>query len=145
MLVSVVVAIVLFIISGLHLLWASGSAWPCSDRQSLLQAVVGHPQIRTFPSTPLTVAVALAIALAGVLALWAGGIMALPLPLWIRTIGLGVLATVFLLRGASSYTPRRVWGTPIEPFATLDTRYFAPLCLALGAGFMWLLITNMNA
>ncbi len=144
MFISIVVALVLFIISALHLLWASGSAWPCSDRQSLLRTVVGHPDIKRFPSAPLTTAVALAIAFAAIIALWAGGAITLPLPLWIRTTGLVVLAAVFLLRGASSYTPRRVWGTPVEPFATLDIRCFAPLCLALGAGFTWLLIDSAS-
>ncbi|MEX3010933.1 DUF3995 domain-containing protein [Hoeflea sp. TYP-13] len=143
MLVSVTVATVLFAVSLLHFLWATGSPWPCADQQSLLRSVVGHPDLERFPSPLLTVLAATAIGFAGLFALWAGGIFSLPLPDWIRTAGIYVLIGIFLLRGLSTYTPKRIWTAPIEPFATLDRRYFAPLCIALGCGFVWLLIANL--
>ncbi|MCP4315752.1 MAG: DUF3995 domain-containing protein [Hyphomicrobiales bacterium] len=143
MYIAIVVACVLFAVSLLHFLWASGSPWPCTDQQSLLRTVVGHPDLNRFPSPLLTVLAAMAIGIAGLIALWAGGILLLPLPGWIRTAGVIILICIFLLRGLSTYTPKRIWTAPIEPFATLDRRYFAPLCIVLGCGFIWLLIADL--
>ena len=44
-------------------------------------------------------------------------------------------AAVFAARGAVGYIT--VWArlTPEEPFRSYDRRYYAPLCLLLGAGF----------
>ena len=139
MLVALTIAIALFAISLLHFLWATGSPWPCADEKSLIRTVVGHPETKGFPSPLLTSAVATAIALAGFIALWAGNVVNPPLPDWIRIAGLVVLTGVFLLRGFASYLPRRIWAEMTEPFATLDWRYFAPLCIAFGLGFLWLL------
>lgn len=143
MIIAIAVAAVLFVVSLLHFLWATGSPWPCSDQQSLLRTVVGHPQLKRFPSPLLTALAATVIGLAGLMALWAGGVLLLPLPDWIRTAGILVLTGIFLLRGLSTYTSRRIWTAPLEPFATLDRRIFAPLCIALGCGFAWLLIAGL--
>ena len=139
MLVALTIAIALFAISLLHFLWATGSPWPCADEKSLIRTVVGHAKTKSFPSPVLTSAVATAIALAGLIALWAGNVVNLPLPDWIKIAGLIVLTGVFLIRGFVSYLPRRIWAEMTEPFATLDRRYFAPLCIAFGLGFLWLL------
>ncbi|MCY6383079.1 DUF3995 domain-containing protein [Hoeflea prorocentri] len=143
MFVAITVAVILFAISSLHFLWAAGSPWPCADERSLIRTVVGHPETKGFPSPALTAAVATAILLAGLIALWAGNVVSPPLPDWIRIAGLVVLTGVFLLRGFASYLPRRLWGEMTEPFATLDRRYFAPLCIVLGLGFLWLLAGNL--
>lgn len=139
MVAAVFLALVLFVVSAFHLIWAAGFAWPCADRHTLMRTVVGNPDLRDFPSAGLTLAAALAIAAAGVFALFAGGIFSVPQPRWLLTGGLAVLTMIFLARGLSSYTLMRVWSRPCEPFATLDRRYFAPLCILLGAGFGWLL------
>ena len=142
MIIAICVATALFAVSLLHFLWATGSTWPCADEQSLIRTVVGHPDVKQFPSHLLTAVVAVAIGFAGVIALWAGGVVRLPLPGMIQTAGLLLLTGIFLLRGLSSYTPRRIWAAPVEPFATLDRRYFAPLCIVIGCGFLWLLIAG---
>lgn len=139
MITSVLLALVLFVVSAFHLIWAAGFAWPCPDRQTLMRTVVGNPDLRAFPSAGLTLAAALAIAAAGLFALFAGGIFSLAQPRWMLSGGLAVLAMIFLARGLSSYTIMRVWSRPCEPFATLDRRYFAPLCIGVGTGFGWLL------
>lgn len=144
MVIPVFLALVLFVVSAFHLAWAAGSAWPCADRQTLMRTVVGNPDLRAFPSAGLTLAAALAIAAAGVFALFAGGILSLPQPRWLLTGGLAVLTLIFLGRGLSSYTLMRVWSRPCEPFATLDRRYYAPLCIILGTGFGWLLWQSVS-
>ena len=52
------------------------------------------------------------------------------------------IATVFLARGVAGYVPawRRLQSA--EPFTTLDRRYYAPLCLALGTGFLIILFAE---
>lgn len=139
MIISVSIALVLFVVSAIHVNWAAGNNWPCSDRQTLMRTVVGDPDRRTFPSAGLTLLAALAIGVAGLFALFAGGIFSLPQPRWLLTGGLVVLTLVFFARGVSSYTIMRVWSRPCEPFATLDRHYYAPLCTIVGTGFGWLL------
>jgi len=46
------------------------------------------------------------------------------------------LAAVFLLRGVAGFTPWMARRHSAEPFATYNRRYYSPLCLALGAGFL---------
>ncbi|MCR9137025.1 MAG: DUF3995 domain-containing protein [Alphaproteobacteria bacterium] len=144
MITSIFLACVLFAVSAIHLIWAAGYAWPCADRQTLLRTVVGNPNLKAFPSAGLTFAAALAIAAAGLFALLAGGSISLAQPRWLLISGLAVLAAVFLARGVSSYTIMRIWSRPDEPFATLDRRYYAPLCLIIGTGFGWLLWQSLG-
>jgi hypothetical protein len=47
---------------------------------------------------------------------------------------------VFLLRGAVGFAPAFWRSAEGTPFATLNTRYYSPLCLALGLGLVILLI-----
>ena len=49
-------------------------------------------------------------------------------------------ALVFLGRGVAGFTPAWRRLTPEEPFATLDVRYYSPLCLIIGAGFVALIL-----
>lgn len=93
----------------------------------------------------LTLAVAAGMAAAGVFALWGGGVMALPLPIWMRTASLATLATIFLLRGLASYLPLGPLANSIEPFRSLDKRYYAPLILAIGGGYLALLGSVLRA
>ena len=78
--------------------------------------------------------VAVLLAVAALIALGAGGSVALPLPNALVRIGIWVLAVVLLLRAIGDFRYvgffKRVRGTP---FAELDTRFFSPLCLALSA------------
>ena len=56
--------------------------------------------------------------------------------------GLAV-ALVFLGRGVAGFTPAWRRHTPEQPFATLDVRYYSPLCLAIGIGFAALTIKEL--
>jgi len=46
-----------------------------------------------------------------------------------------VLAVVFLARGLLGYTKWWRQLTPEEPFASLDKKFYSPLCLWIGLGF----------
>lgn len=137
--IAILIFVVLTATAGIHVLWGMGHTWPARSKQELINAVIGAKNATQMPGMWLTLLVAVGIAAAGVFALWGGGVVALPLPQWMRMISLAVLAAIFLLRGAVSY----IWFGPIndtvEPFYTLNRRYYAPLILAIGGGYLALL------
>ena len=132
---------VLTITALLHAGWAFGMIWPGRDQQSLIDTVIGQPGMTQMPSTALTLAVASAIFAAGLCAPWALGLIVLPLPDWMKSLSPYVLAFIFIARGLSTYVLNGPLGTSVEPFRTLDRRYFAPLCLLLGAGFVAIILS----
>ena len=130
------VAVVLLVIGLIHLLWGSRIYWPCRDEKTLARTVVGVANVAAMPAPYQCHFATFAAFIAGVDALFLG-----------RVLGPGVVAgwlilaigcaccLVLLLRGVAGFAP--VWArlTPEQPFRTLDKRYYAPLCLLLGAGF----------
>lgn len=131
---SVAIFVILLCIALLHAAWAFGTLWPAKDQQSLVNMVIGTPGLTKMPGTALTLVTAVAIAAAGLCAPWSAGLLALPLPDWMQTASAPILTLVFGLRGLSSYIAGKIWPRT-EPFASLDRRYFAPLCLLLAIGF----------
>lgn len=139
MVVAALIFVVLLAVAIAHLMWAIGSPWPIRDRALLARTVVGLPGVTRVPRLA-TLAVAVLVLAAGVLALsladhTAGG--------WGLTLTGLVLAALFLGRGALGYTPAWRQRFTEEPFATLDRRNYSPLCLALGAGFLLLVIMRL--
>lgn len=143
--IAILIFLVLSVTAGLHVLWGLGSTWPLRDKQALINTVVGTKGMRQMPAAWLTLMVAVGIAAAAVLALWGGGVIELPLPMWMRTTSLAVLAVIFLLRGMVSYLPFGPIADTAEPFHTLDMRYYAPLILAIGSGYFVLLWSVLGA
>ncbi len=144
-LVSILIFVVLGATAILHILWGFGMTWPARDGQGLSDMVVGTKGATIMPGLLLTLAVAVGIAAAGAIALWGGGVIALPLPTWMRTTSLAVLAAIFLLRGIATYLPFSPLANTVEPFRTLDMRYYAPLILATGLGYLVLLGSVLRA
>jgi len=132
--IAIAIFLTLSVTAALHLYWAAGGYWPAQSKDALVQTVVGGKGMRQMPPAWLTVLVGVAIFLAGLLPLlWvtsAGQI----LPTALLKIAVVTLFAIFTLRGIASYTRffRRLHGE--EPFASLDKRYFGPLCLLIGAG-----------
>ncbi len=126
-------------VAGLHVYWGLGGVWPGTDRRDLVRRVIGHPQVPEMPGLALTLSVAAAIALTALWPLLLAGLLPLALPRWLVFWGGAGIAAVFLLRGlaGASGLMRRVY--TIEPFATLNQRYYSPLCLLLGLGYLLLL------
>ena len=123
-----------------HLLWALGGSWPIRDPSILARTVVGAegvervPRLAAFGVFVLTlVSGTLALALADDTA---GGA---------ALTGLGVLlAALYAARGIVGYTAWWRERTPGEPYRTLDRRNYSPLCLALGVGFVVLVIMRLT-
>ena len=140
----IVIATILFtvltIIALLHVYWALGGFWPGHNELSLIRRVVGAKGGTKMPPRWLTALVAILIFLSGLFPLmW---IMVIPsvLPAKMLFAGMCLLLGVFFLRGAITYTPINEKMQLEEPFATLNLRYYSPLCLIIGFGFLLLLI-----
>lgn len=143
--ISILIFVVLLATAGIHVLWGLGNTWPLRSKQELINAVVGSKGLSQMPSMGLTLLVAIGIAAAGVFALWGGGVVELPLPRWMRKASLAVLAAIFLLRGAATYLGFGPITNTVEPFYTLNIRYYSPLILAIGAGYLVLLLSVLRA
>ena len=143
---GLIVCALLLCMALVHAGWAFGMRWPAENETMLIRTVVGHPDMTTMPGTGLTLVVAASIGMAGLCALWLGGALALPLPDWIGTLAGSVLALVFASRGLATYFGILVGAGPlsrrVEPFATLDRRLYAPLCLLLSLGFVVLTLVQ---
>ena len=76
--------------------------------------------------------VALAILAMAFLHLEKVQVVSLPIPAWVNVYGLKIIAGIFLLRAIGEFRFvgffKKVKGTK---FATLDTKYYSPLCLIL--------------
>ncbi|MBV5262480.1 DUF3995 domain-containing protein [Pinisolibacter aquiterrae] len=137
---AVSIFVVLTIVALLHAYWAFGGRWPGHDEPSLARMVVGSKGITAMPARGPTLAVAVVIFLAGVVALARVDLVPVPLPPMLQSVAVTVLAVVFLGRGIASFTPWFRASQSEEPFATLDRRLYGPLCLASGTGFAVLVI-----
>ncbi len=87
---------------------------------------------------------AAAIALTALWPLLLAGTIRAPLP-HALLIGIGsAIAAVFLARGVAGYLPAWRRGHALEPFATWDRRFYAPLCLLVAAGYAALLLRSAS-
>ena len=133
---AVLLATVLALLAVLHLYWAFGGPGgygavvpvrPDGDGSAGGSLVFD-------PGPVATAAVAVLLGAAAVFALGAAGVLVLPVPRGLIRFGIWTLAVVLLLRAIGDFRyvglAKRVRGTR---FATLDTRYFTPLCLVLSA------------
>ncbi|WP_424972717.1 DUF3995 domain-containing protein [Dinoroseobacter sp. S76] len=130
---AVILAGVLLPVGLLHLIWASGASWPFRSEAHLAQSVIGTPfEMPRLQKAGLTLAAASAILLAGLLPLAFADLIETGLPERALRWALMVEAAVFLLRGSYGYLPAMARAAPLEPFRTLNRRYYNPLILALG-------------
>ncbi len=141
MTISVLLSLLLAVIAFVHALWATGSNWPRENAEALVKTVVGAPGRTEMPARWQSAFVALCLLTASI---WPFLLMSPQtftiLPTVLIDLGTGALITVFLGRGLVGLTPwfRRL--LPTEPFLSLNRTYYSPLCIALGAGFLALLV-----
>jgi len=139
MFVAALIFVVLLAVAIAHFMWAIGSPWPIRDPALLARTVIGRPGVTRVPRLA-SLAVSILVLAAGVFALsladhTAGG-------WWLSVVGL-VLAAMFLGRGAIGYTAGWRARFSEEPFATLDRKNYSPLCIALGVGYLLLVIMRL--
>jgi hypothetical protein len=139
-------AILLFVVVSalavLHAHWGFGGIWPASNAERLAKAAVGTPGITRMPSPTSCFLVAAALSGIAVWPLFAARFLPEAWPRELTLIAGTVIAAVFIGRGIAGYTSAWRRHFSEQPFARLDTLAYSPLCLALGAGFIALLITK---
>lgn len=138
-LLTLAVSIILFGIAALHLYWAAGGRRGVG---SAVPEVDGRPLFE--PSPAATIAVAVALSVAGALVLAQGGIVALPLSPGVLRWTTVALSAVFLARAAGDlhYVGflKRVRDTR---FARADTLLYSPLCLGLAVALAVLSLSEV--
>ncbi|MEO8685314.1 MAG: DUF3995 domain-containing protein [Devosia sp.] len=140
MLIASLMFVALLAVSFAHFLWSLGRSWPIRDEKLLAQTVVGFEGIERMPPRLASFAVALATLAAALIAAaladhdsGGAGLILLGIP----------LAAVFLARGIVGYTPWFIAKTPHPNFRLNDRRVYSPLCLALGVGFIVLVVLRL--
>jgi len=141
-LVAAALFIVLAALAALHVYWAVGGVWPGSDAASCARTVIGFRGVDRMPSPASAVAVAGLLGVAAVLAAMLAGAPVLLPAAWLAPAAGVAAALVFVARGLAGYT--RAWRrlTPELPFARLDKLCYSPLCLAIGGGFVLLVLNG---
>lgn len=142
--VSALIFIALFVVSLLHLAWAFGSHFPCSDEMTLTRTVVGAKGMVKMPPRLASAFVAGATFCAALWPFAISGRHYAVLPHWLVSSGAIVLILIFLGRGMLGYSAWFQALSPEQPFARLDRRYYSPFCLAIGAGFFILTIARFS-
>lgn len=125
-------AIVLFLTAGVHIAWGLGVLWPAKTEKQLIKTVIGFPGATQMPNKWITFIVALGIAVAGVFLIWGANLISLPLPQFIKILGLATLTAIFLIRGVLGLMPFGPFINSTEPFNALNKRYYSPLIVAIG-------------
>ncbi len=126
---SLAVAFVLAVLAFVHVYWAIGGRW---GADAVIPRAKGQPLFAPGPAG--TLAIALLLALGSQILAQRGGGGPVLLPDWMARAGAWTIGIVFLLRAMGDFRYagffKRVRGSR---FADLDTKYFTPLVLVLGA------------
>ena len=131
---TILLTVVLGLIAATHFAWGLNIWFPIRDEEQLARTVVGAKGVTRMPGAiPCMLVVAGLMAV--IAALWVPQAFVARIILWLAL-------AVFLARGMIAYT--KLWRkmTPEEPFNTYDQRYYGPLCLAITAGLLTVLIAG---
>lgn len=129
-------AVILAIISGFHVYWALGGLWPGRNEAELVQTVVGQYRAESMPPRWLTGIVALLLAIVAAWPLFLASAFAQLVGSW-AVMGVTLFfAWIFLFRGLIGYSKMMRRRFSAQPFAAYNRRYYSPLCLLLGTGFL---------
>jgi hypothetical protein len=120
--------LILLAISGIHFFWAFGGRWGAAA------AIPTNTEGKTMlkPDIFATLVVAFGILAMALLHLEKVQILSLPIPTWINSYGLKIIAGIFLLRAIGDFRYVGFFKKFKETkFAIYDTKYYSPLCLIL--------------
>ncbi len=137
---AVFVFFILFVISLIHIYWSFGGLWPARDGLSLSRMVIGVERA-TPPHGFVTLVVAGIIFFAGYLPMAWVEVFPLPVSQTVLYIMMVLNGLVFLLRGLVTYTPLMKKYSIVEPFTSLNKKYYSPLCLFVGVSVFIILFS----
>lgn len=142
MLIAAFMFVALLAVSIANFLWSIGTTWPIRNGNAklLAQTVVGTPGIERMPPRGATLGVASGMLIAGIAALGLADHDSGGLPLTLFGV---LLAALFLARGIFGYTAGWAQKRPEPNFRYNDRRVYSPGCLALGAGFLVLVVMRL--
>jgi hypothetical protein len=134
-LVAAALAIVLGALAALHVYWAIGGS--SSGGGAIPSRIDGTPLFT--PGPMATFAVAIALTIAAAIVLGRGGIIP-PEPRFILfRLGAWAVGVVLLLRAIGDFRYVGLFKRERRTrFARMDTRWYTPLCAALGIGVLYL-------
>jgi hypothetical protein len=128
---------ILTAISAIHVYWAFGGKWGSA---AALPELGGQKVLN--PDIFSTLIVATGLGAMAVLHLHKISLFALPLPNWLDSKGLWVITAIFFIRAIGDF---RYVGffkkVKNSLFASLDTKYYSPLCLIISLNA---LLTSIN-
>ncbi|WP_394762999.1 DUF3995 domain-containing protein [Phenylobacterium sp.] len=127
--VTLLLAGVILAIAALHLSWAFGSDWPTPRGELAIYVTPGTRR----PGAAITIGVAAAIALAGLIVLAFRAPLTWPWNMASAAGYFGVML-VFLVRGMAGYFPALWRVSQGRPFYRLNRIYYSPLCLVIAGG-----------
>jgi hypothetical protein len=141
---AIALSAIVYGIAVLHASWGLGGHWPAASAERLAKAAVGTPSVSRMPGPVACLIVAALLAGVASWPLLAAGLLPEAWPRWLTALAGAGVAAAFVARGVAGYM--RAWRRrfPEQPFATYDRRYYSPLCLALGAGYLATLFAGMK-
>ena len=134
----IILIVILVALAALHAWWGVGGRWPGHNELSLVELVIGRTRSMRMPGLIACMRVASALfAAAGLVALQskviavdfgtAGNLLV--------QAGFWIAGAVFGLRGLAGFIPPVFAYAEGTPFASLNRRFYSPLCLLIAAGF----------
>jgi len=134
----IILIVVLVALAALHAWWGVGGRWPGHDERSLVELVIGRTRSMRMPGPVRCMLVAFALfAAAGLVALQAKAIavdFGTAGNLFVQA-GFWMAGAVFALRGLAGFIPPVFAYAEGTPFASLNRRFYSPLCLLVATGF----------
>lgn len=136
---TTILAVILFLIflslSLIHFYWGLGGAW---GAQAVLPTASDGKKTMS-PGMVECFVVAVGLLGFGLFVLIKAGVLFFALPAWMLAYGLWVIAVIFMLRAIGDFKYvgffKRIKQTK---FARNDTKFYSPLCLAIGILALWL-------
>jgi glucan phosphoethanolaminetransferase (alkaline phosphatase superfamily) len=127
--ISLILCVIFLSIAAIHFYWAFGGKLFLNAAIPTIEKSEG----KVFSPSPLaTLFVALMFCAFGVFVLLKAGLVLFPVPLWIGSYGLWFVAFVFMSRAIGDFKYAGFFKkTTNTLFATMDTKYYSPLCLAV--------------
>lgn len=124
----------------LHFYWAAGGT------AGITAAIPTHKGQPVFKPGPLaTFSVGAALLMAAVISLQYVGVLNLPLPSRLISLGMWTLGFVFLLRAIGDFSNFGFFKHSVDTqFARLDTRFYSPLCLLLASLIFGSIVTSTS-
>lgn len=139
---GLLLAVVFAALSALHVFWAAGGRWGAAvavPRRASPSDVKAADRPLFTPRPAGTLLVALLLAAAAGLVLAQGGTVRLPLGAALLRNATLLLGAVLVARAVGDFRYVGLFkSVRSSDFARYDTLFFTPLCLALGAGALWL-------